>query len=283
MCRFSPIKSSPLFLGCLLACLFLFVTTAHGQGKKGLPDSLAADETITVGPERNNKPAAAVTDSVTDELIDSAKGIEQSAAKTDTFVMRSVPDSAIKKYKADPDFAYANDPDYWKREQPQPPGKFMQWLARILFSDGLRWFIYLVLVSALAYALYKIIVDNRLYLFYSKPKKTPAAITGEDEIHREDLDERIRESVGSGNFRLATRYQFLKALRVADDGRLIQYHPQLTNSDYLQQLNNRPQQQSFRLLSRAYEHVWYGDFPLAASQYEWLQKEFNNFNKSIQR
>ncbi len=269
-------------------CLYLAVGfgllathTSYGQSR-GLPDSVGVDETITTGTHHE-----AIDTVATATVIDSSSAAinstdTTSVLTTDSVVLRIVPDSVIKKYKADPDFAYANDPEYWKRQPPPAPGPFLLWLLRVLASPITRIVIYVLLGAALAYALFRIIADNRLYLFYAKPKKPMGALEGEDDIHQEDFDEKIREAAASGNFRLATRYLFLKALRLADESKLIRYHPQLTNYEYVQQLAGHPQKESFRMLSNAYEHVWYGGFLLADAQYEWLQQQFEKFNKSVQ-
>ena len=82
-------------------------------------------------------------------------------------------------------------------------------------------------------------------------------------------------------YRMATRYLYLKTLRHLAGLELIQWHSQATDEEYIRQMNARPQGDSFRWLTSAYERVWYGKFPLDEHQFSRLSQYFQDFYKDI--
>jgi hypothetical protein len=256
----------------LLVLLFLaagFYCPAQNSNK--LPDSVSTE-----------------TESISEQPLDAAPAPPVDAPRKDsetithdTVLFRKVPDTEINRYKKDKDFAYANDPAYWVQEPPDNSSGFWIFLARLLASRAFRLFVYIFLGLVLLFALYKIISENKLYLFYRSPKKKiagPQAIVG---LQEENLEEKIQEAVQARDYRTATRYLFLKTLRLLSEEESIRYHVQATNQEYINQLGSHPQGKNFRLLASAYEHVWYGDFPLTQQQFEQLWQHFREFYKAM--
>jgi hypothetical protein len=139
-----------------------------------------------------------------------------------------------------------------------------------------------LLIGVLLFAFYKIIVDNKLYLFYSKPKKTSAVQKSEtdDEIP-ENIDEKIKETFLVKNYRLAVRYMHIKALKLLDEKELIHFHAQSTNNYYASQLRNTQFGKEFQQLTNVYEYVWFGDFKLTEQQAKIVQQNFYRFYSEI--
>src|SRR6476646_4024777 len=54
-------------------------------------------------------------------------------ASVPTELLREVPAIQIRKYLKNPDYAYANDPAYWKKDPPQKPGTVNRILISPLF------------------------------------------------------------------------------------------------------------------------------------------------------
>jgi hypothetical protein len=196
--------------------------------------------------------------------------------------VRHIPDSVIRRYKGEKEFAYANDPAFWKKARPEEvhPSAFGRWLGRVLNSEAFRWLIYLLLGGALLYTIYKIVSENNLATFYRSPAKTKTAGAVEDPVD-EDLEAKLREAMQAGDYRAAVRYLYLGTLRTLRDKEWIQYHIESTNQEYVRQLSALPQGASFRWLTGAYEKVWYGEFPLNTDQFGRLHSHFAEFQKSI--
>jgi hypothetical protein len=200
--------------------------------------------------------------------------------KTLPATLRSIPDSVVRIWQKDKDFAYANDPAYWR---PKEIDRSPNWLDRLLVSDGFRYFLLLLMGAILIYALVRIIADNNLRLFYTTPRKL---VAGEEKDVpaplEEDLEGRLQYYLQQKDFRQAVRYLYLKSLHLLEVRGLIrvQHHKTMTNREYLQQLGATPQRASFLDLTKAYENVWYGEFPLNERQFERLHHYFDEFYKT---
>jgi hypothetical protein len=244
-----------------VVCILLFLSPWYSRAGQDLPggtmDSLSSGQPDTVRARMNS----------------------------DTVVVRSVPDSVISRWKRDKDFAYANDPAYWIREAPDPGpnNKFLRFLASLLKGNGFTYFIYLLLGSILCFAIYKIMSENNLRLFYRPPGKKAEEVMGEPGLLKEELDEEIQKAIGNLDFRLAVRYLYLKALNLLETEGLIHFETQGTNQEYIRQLSGKPQAESFRWLTRAYERVWYGEFSPEAGQFDKVFRYFQEFYQTISR
>ena len=202
----------------------------------------------------------------------------------DTAVLRSVPDSVIRRFKNDKDFAYANDAAYWAK---QPVDKnndknFLDYLWAFITSKGVRIFVYLLIAAVLLFALYRIVVDNKLYLFYSAPKKLNIGETTEADLQNENIDENIEQAMQAMDYRLAVRWMHLKALRLLNEKELIRFHAQGTNQEYLTQLSSHKEAKNFQYLTHVYDYAWYGGFTLTQQQAETMQQNFNRFYTAIE-
>jgi uncharacterized protein DUF4129 len=238
------------------------------------------------------KAQTADTASITDTIKAGAHSAENSdgesnSSKNDVIisepiVMRAVPDSAVEKLKRNKDFEYANDPAYLAKEAVNNRSNSRNNFWNFLTGDVVRVFVYLLLIGVLLFAFYKIIVDNKLYLFYSKPKRIAAIQKNEkdDEIP-ENIDEKIKETFLAKNYRLAVRYMHIKALKLLDDKELIRFHAQTTNNYYASQLRTTAFGKDFQQLTNVYEYVWFGDFKLTEQQAQIVQQNFNRFYSEI--
>ncbi|HEY4060932.1 MAG TPA: DUF4129 domain-containing protein [Puia sp.] len=222
------------------------------------------------------------TDTVTGSSLDS-ESMEQATTKTDPIVFRSIPNSVITRWKKEKDFAYANDPSYWRKEVPDTrvENSFFRWLANVLGSQGFKYFIYCLLVAILLYAIIRIIAENNLRFFYRPAAKTTAGPGETPDPLEEDLDRELHEALRAKDNRLAVRWLYLKALRLLKDRSLIRYHVDATNREYVRQLGGSAYDQPFRFLTGAYERVWYGQFSLGEDPFQRLHQYFLDFYKSI--
>jgi hypothetical protein len=249
---------------------------AAGQGKKDTV-TVGTNDTVYVGADEGASAVAADTSGMT------TAGSTQTAAE-DSLIQRSVPDSVVGQWQRDPHFAYANDPDYWRRRSPEPPPGFLIWLGRVLSSRGFRYFIYIALGGLILYVIIRIMAENNLGLFYRSAarKKLAGAVPDSEDLSEEDLDQRLEYFLQQKEHRQAVRYLYLKTLRLLSDAGLIVWHPETTNREYLRQLNGTDKEASFRFLTLAYENVWYGEFALGENAFDRVHGHFMEFNKTIQ-
>jgi len=240
-------------------------------------------DTVQVGEEEHT-----VADSTRDSqqtVSDTAAYSSKDAAgeHAEPVVIRIIEDSVVRDWKSDRAFEYANDPDYWKwhtvrDRQPASEGR----LPRLLASRWFGYFILFLMGGILLYAIIRIIVANRLQLFYRPPKRARVVKAAEEEgSPDDDLEGRLMHFMQIKDYRQAVRFLYLKTLRVLNDRGMIRYHQESTNQDYGRQLSATPQGGPFRDLTMIYEKVWYGEFPLGDALFTRLHQYFEDFYKSV--
>jgi Domain of unknown function (DUF4129) len=244
----------------------------------------------------------AQVDSVSKILLDSAKYAQQNnfddeedtalydnsdAATTtadsatvkakDTFYVRQVPDSVLYALKKQTVFEYANDPAYWKKQQ-STPSPFWSFVFNVLGSSLFKIILYSLLAAILIYVLYNIVVSNKMHLFINaaRQQKATAALL----MQKNNWDEMLQLAVAQGNYRLAVRYQFLRTLQLLDDRKIIVYHAEATNYEYLRMMRSHKNENEFKFLTQVYEYVWYGEFNITDTRYKNLAERFTQFNNN---
>ena len=199
-------------------------------------------------------------------------------------VFRQVPDTAIQGLKNRKEFSYANDPNFWKPE-PQvqkTSGKgFWDYFYDFFSSDGVRIIAYFLLISFFVYVIYRIIVVNKLYLFYNSKKAKTVAAGEPSDIQDINLDEKIQQALAAKDHRMAVRYMYLKALKLLNEKQWIRYHADGTNYEYVNQMSGRKQANEFGYLTRIYDYVWYGEFAVTQEQFDIVYKNFSHFYNAV--
>ena len=194
--------------------------------------------------------------------------------------VRTVPDSVVEKMKKDKDFAYANDMSYWVKQAPRDRNWLDRMMSALSRSVALKFLLYALLMAAIIFGLYQVMVVNNFFIL-SRAKKTRNAKGETVEVSvNENLDQKINEAINSKSYRLAIRYMYLKTLKVLSDNNLITLHAKSTNQDYVRQLYNYDNLGQFRQLTRIYEYVWYGEFDPTEIQFDIIKTNFNRFNQN---
>jgi hypothetical protein len=215
---------------------------------------------------------------------------------------RTVPDSTVRRYKNQKDFEYANDPAYWdlerekelkrKREQEEREWErrqkdqeykkgFWDYFNNFFAGDAIRIITYIVLGLFFLFVIYRIMVVNKLFLFYTSPK-TKVNDGGEEvDIEDENLDEKIRRAAEAGDHRQAVRFMYLKTLQLLNERQWIKYHVDATNYEYVLQMSKHKLGNDFSFLTRIYDYVWYGEFSLTQEQFDIVYNNFSHFYNAV--
>jgi len=116
-----------------------------------------------------------------------------------------------------------------------------------------------------AYVMIVILLIFILYLIFSNIKTDKKISQSEEELGEiEDIEEidataLYNSAIVAGDYRLAIRMQFIKALQVLSEKDLIQWEIEKTNRDYYREISEADLKKSFRELANIYERVWYGE------------------------
>lgn len=165
--------------------------------------------------------------------------------------------------------------------------RFISWIAEGLsdifgfalspLTIELITYIFYALIAALAiYFIIRFLGTEGFSKILGKSTKTPGTVTLEDtHIEEIDLDSFIKESLQNGNYRNALRYQYLSVLKTLSTKKIITWDFQKTNADYYREIKNLETQNNFKTVTNIYDHVWYGEFPIAQDSYEKAMQQFN--------
>lgn len=130
-----------------------------------------------------------------------------------------------------------------------------------------------------------IFIFYRIFLTQGIFKKLPArsiadAQTEEEFVLGQDYDKLIAQSISKSDYRLATRYWFLKTLQRLSDQAQISFATDKTNSTYVREMP-ADKQQAFAHLVLNYEYIWYGHKEIDAGLFSRVEDKFAVFYKNI--
>jgi hypothetical protein len=196
--------------------------------------------------------------------------------------IRSVPENRIKKYQRSPDFAYANDPAYWKEPAPEKPG-WSDHIFDFLFSKAFRIALFLLVLLLLIYGIYRLAKENAFSWFdrRSGPLRNPHPAAGQEDSSEAGLEEAVRKYTENGDYRMAVRYMYLKLIRFAAE-KNAGFRLSDTNASMAEAFPDPQRAADFRLLATAYEYIFYGGFIPTREQFGILTNKFNLFHQSME-
>ena len=194
------------------------------------------------------------------------------------------PDPAqLRNLQTDRDYQYDRDtapPD-------NPLARFWEWLWRkiraFLSSEAYQnvWQ-YVVLAGIAGLVIYLLMKAEVLGFLFPKRAQS-SQLTYEniaENIHAIDFDTSIDEAISQRNYRLAVRLLYLQTLKRLTDAGNIHYKPDKTNRQYVYELVNSPLQAGFEGLTRQFEFVWYGDFPVDEGRFGTIREQFQVFDSA---
>lgn len=194
---------------------------------------------------------------------------------------RTVPDSVKTSFRNDKEYAYANDPAYWKKDKPVNNTRFLEHLVKVMQSQFIRLIVYLLLLAVFIFVAYRIFFVLGVFdRFAGRSGKKQV----DDELSansQADLVALIQQAISNGDLRLATRYHFLHLLKILSDKKLIQLHSRATNRDYINQVNGSSFATSFKTLTTIYEYVWYGERQVSTEQYKFIDQNFMELKSTL--
>jgi hypothetical protein len=168
--------------------------------------------------------------------------------------------------------------------------KFFNWMGDLFGFDidfldykTLEYIVYGLLGLIVLYLLIKFLLQNPVSSVF---KTEDSAIKGfsyvEENIKQVDFDKLINKSLKENNYRLATRYLYLKSLKSLAHKKTIEWHFDKTNSDYINEIKDIKLKGLFKRVSYIYDYVWYGEFPIDEASFNKNKDDFNQLIKTTQ-
>ncbi|WDF56059.1 DUF4129 domain-containing protein [Mucilaginibacter sp. KACC 22063] len=203
--------------------------------------------------------------------------------------IRKFNDAALKRLLDNPAFDYYRENNIHKLSLWD---RFWRWfwtmvesIMRMFSPSSGNWVstvIWIGVGGVVIFLIIKFVLQGSGGLF-SKPSAEIEGLEGliNENIHEISFDEEINNAVAAGNYRLAVRLLYLRTLKQLDDAGLINWRIEKTNAAYLRELTDTEKRQQFGTITRQFEYVWYGNFPIDGSAFNSINALFNHFKQNI--
>ncbi|MFL5742061.1 MAG: DUF4129 domain-containing protein [Flavisolibacter sp.] len=191
---------------------------------------------------------------------------------------QKIPDTVLNKIRKDEAYWYANLAPQRKKKVEAQPQKYNS-----LDRPYLRSLLWFLIIAGLVAVVVWYLASSNIHLF----RRPSTVIVSEEEglssedIFELDYEKEIHKAISSGNFRLAIRLLYLSTLKQLETSGLIEFKPEKTNQDYIRELSGGNYYKDFFRLTRDFEYVWYGQFPLSAESFARVQKDFFDFKQGL--
>jgi hypothetical protein len=121
--------------------------------------------------------------------------------------------------------------------------------------------------------------------FWNSPKKSQnlseKLIYKDENIHEVNLEALLNKALEVNDYRLAIRYYYLTTLKSLSNKKLIEYHKDKTNTEYLFEIKDKGLKNQFSYLTYVYTYVWYGEFFIDEQHFLVVKNKYQQFLKSI--
>ena len=202
--------------------------------------------------------------------------------KTIDFAEKRTFKEDLKEKYNDKEFVYTEEEAEKEEEEKEASAAGAAFIGAILFFISTIFpfllggiIIFIILKTFLG-------TDTSFWNFKKSKKKVAKKLIYEDEdIHETDIDGLLQKAINSKEYRLAIRYYYLSVLKVLSNKKLIDYHKDKTNSEYLFEIENTQTRTDFSYLSYVYSYVWYGDFPIDETNFKLAENKYKSFKNSL--
>ena len=164
--------------------------------------------------------------------------------------------------------------------------KFFSWLGDIfgfnidfINFQTLEYIVYSFLGIATLYLIIKFLMQSPINsVFKTETKDIDSFQYVEENLTQVNFDTLIADALNNTNYRLATRYLYLKSLKLLTNKNIIEWHYDKTNSDYIDEIKDEITKSVFKRISYIYDYVWYGEFPIDEAVYAKNKSDFEKIN-----
>lgn len=203
--------------------------------------------------------------------------LNDSSEKYFPYSFREVSQRQVNSYLKNPDYAYANEPEYWRQEAPSKPGIFTKLFGSRLF----QWIIFILFAGIFLYGIYQLAKENNLRWLKRKSIQNDSSQEVYDFNNEIDYDVLIHKYQLEENYRLAVRFMYLRLIRTIRDKGDIQIRDSSTNAEIARAFATHPGVADFRYLATAYEYIYYGEFIPQQDLFNRLKNRFEDFQQTL--
>lgn len=195
--------------------------------------------------------------------------------------------AALEEYRSQSDFYY---------DRTIPPQnlnwlekwwfKLKRWIGDLFQFESIStaWsiFYYSFLIALLLIIVKTLFNLDFRSMFYKKAEVNKLEYeTVIEDINELDYNSAIQEAIEQKNYRKAIRLYYLKSLKFLADKEIIQWQKDKTNSDYTLEVADSNYAADFNEITRLFDFVWYGEFPIDQTLFNQTEDKFQRFINSI--
>lgn len=144
-------------------------------------------------------------------------------------------------------------------------------LFDIEVPESLRIIFLLVVIAGVLGVLIYYLMKNPV--ISRNAPKMEAGIQEGFEVADDDLEDALANALQTRNYTLVIRYTYLYLLKHMEQAGWIERHPYKTNHAYYQEVRSPDMARMFIQMTRKFEDVWYGRYPVEAKQAETYYQE----------
>lgn len=205
--------------------------------------------------------------------------------QNDTLYQLRTPDiEFIQSFRDDPVFDYrerVQQSTFWEQVK--------NWMMKHLLISSSRkigyvtiWTLKILAVVAVLFLLYMLIRNGVNSPFRKKVKTfAPDELTIEVCKNEMTYRERLEHAVSAADYVLAVRLHYLYLLHLLDERNIVRWDIHKTNLSYYYEIRNENIRKQFGELSRVFDCVCYGEFPIDRELYQIVEKQFMDFRGGV--
>jgi len=197
-------------------------------------------------------------------------------------------ESKIEKYRDDSRF------DYGEKESKIADFSFIDriwyWIydnLGHLSPENFVWNKYIGIIMIVVLVLLIVLVIIKLSgvklraLIGKKKLDTPEIEIYAENVHEMNFEQLIAQAVSNKDYRLATRFMYLRNLKSLTDKKIINWNPNKTNYSYQYEISDNDLRQQFVNTTFIFDYVWYGEFALDDPMFAVVSEQLNNLSKTV--
>lgn len=166
--------------------------------------------------------------------------------------------------------------------------KFFGWISDVFGFDidvnykTLELIVYCTLGLLALYLFIRFLMQSPVSSVFRTPEKDIDDFKYiEENLSEINFETLIQKALKEKNYRLATRYKYLSSLKALTKKELICWNYDKTNSDYVNEIKDNTIRELFKNISRVYDYVWYGEFPINEDSFNKNEKDFKQLLNAI--
>lgn len=223
--------------------------------------------------------------------------IPYSWAQTDSLVVSSLPlteyktdfripdKKKIEGFQKDKRFDYSKEKEQgvsaWDRFQLWLFEKFGK-LFNVVSNSGVAGIVVIVIIALLfSLLMLKFLGIDFRKVLGKKEIDAPEIDFYTENVNEMNFDSLISNALKNKDYRLVTRFLYLKNLKLLSDKEIIDWRVNKTNYSYQHEISNPTLRSKFLEITLIFDYIWYGEFPVSEESFIGIHARMDDFNKMV--